>query len=99
MDSRIQETNILYLILCVNHLKKIVSDQNKEIKRLNEFVDYCSWTILQIKEECKKYNIKPLLKLKGQLIDEIMHWATIIFLVLMTITFLAGVAGFLWGML
>ena len=34
-----------------------------------------------------------------ELIDEIMHWATIIFLVLMTITFLAGVAGFLWGML
>jgi len=34
-----------------------------------------------------------------ELIDEIMHWVTIIFLVLMTITFLAGVAGFLWGIL
>jgi len=33
------------------------------------------------------------------LIDEVMHWMTIIFLVLMTITFLAGVAGFLWGIL
>ncbi len=34
-----------------------------------------------------------------ELIDEIMHWVTIIFLVLMTITFLAGIAGFMWGML
>ena len=32
------------------------------------------------------------------MIDEIMHWVTIIFLVLMTITFLAGIAGFVWGM-
>jgi len=31
-------------------------------------------------------------------IDEIMHWVTIIFLVLMTITFVAGIAGFVWGM-
>lgn len=33
------------------------------------------------------------------LIDEIMHYCTIIFLVLMTITFIAALAGFLWGML
>jgi len=33
------------------------------------------------------------------MIDEIMHLVTIIFLVLITITFLAGVAGFIWGML
>jgi len=33
------------------------------------------------------------------MIDEIMHWVTIIFLVLMTITFLAGIAGFVWGMI
>ena len=33
------------------------------------------------------------------MIDEIMHWVTIIFLVLMTITFLGVIAGFLWGML
>jgi len=33
------------------------------------------------------------------IIDEIMHLVTIIFLVLITITFLAGVAGFIWGML
>ena len=33
------------------------------------------------------------------MIDEIMHWVTIIFLVLMTITFLGVVAGFMWGML
>ena len=33
------------------------------------------------------------------MIDEIMHLVTIIFLVLVTITFLAGVAGFIWGML
>ncbi len=34
-----------------------------------------------------------------RLIDEVMHYGTIIFLVLMTITFLGVVAGFLWGML
>ena len=33
------------------------------------------------------------------MIDEIMHWVTIIFLVLMTITFIAALAGFVWGML
>jgi hypothetical protein len=33
------------------------------------------------------------------LIDEVVHYGTIIFLVLMTITFLGVVAGFLWGML
>jgi len=33
------------------------------------------------------------------MIDEVMYWATIIFLVLMTITFLGVIAGFLWGML
>ncbi len=33
------------------------------------------------------------------LVDEVMDWVTIIFLVLMTITFLGVVAGFLWGML
>jgi hypothetical protein len=33
------------------------------------------------------------------LIDEVMHWVTIIFLVLMTITFLGVITGFLWGML
>ena len=32
------------------------------------------------------------------MIDEVMHWMTIIFLALMTITFLAGLAGFIWGM-
>jgi len=33
------------------------------------------------------------------MIDEIMHLVTIVFLVLITITFLAGVTGFIWGML
>jgi len=33
------------------------------------------------------------------MIDEIMHLVTIIFLVLITITFLAVVTGFIWGML
>ena len=33
------------------------------------------------------------------LIDKIMHYCTIIFLVLMTITFIAALAGFVWGML
>ena len=33
------------------------------------------------------------------LIDEVVHYGTIIFLVLMTITFLGVIAGFLWGML
>ena len=33
------------------------------------------------------------------LIDEVVHYGTIIFLVLMTITFLSVIAGFLWGML
>jgi hypothetical protein len=32
------------------------------------------------------------------LIDEVMHWVTKIFLVLMTITFLSALAGFIWGM-
>ena len=32
-------------------------------------------------------------------LDEIMHWMTIIVLFLMTIVFLAGVAGFMWAML
>jgi len=32
------------------------------------------------------------------MIDDVMHWVTIIFLALMTITFLAGIAGFIWGM-
>ena len=31
-------------------------------------------------------------------IDEVMHWMTVVFLVLMTITFVAGIAGFIWGM-
>jgi hypothetical protein len=33
------------------------------------------------------------------LIDEVVHYGTIIFLVLMTITFFGVIAGFLWGML
>jgi len=33
------------------------------------------------------------------LIDDVIHYGTIIFLVLMTITFLSVIAGFLWGML
>ena len=33
------------------------------------------------------------------LIDEVVHYGTIIFLVLMTITFLSVIAGFMWGML
>ena len=32
------------------------------------------------------------------MIDEIMYLVTVVFLVLMTITFVAGIAGFLWGM-
>jgi hypothetical protein len=32
-------------------------------------------------------------------IDEVMHWLTIIILFLMTIVFLAGLAGFVWGSL
>lgn len=31
-------------------------------------------------------------------LDEIMHWVTIVMLFLMTIVFLAGVAGFIWAM-
>ena len=31
-------------------------------------------------------------------IDEFMHWVTIVMLFLMTIVFLAGVAGFIWAM-
>ena len=30
-------------------------------------------------------------------LDEIMHWVTIVMLFLMTIVFLAGVAGFIWA--
>ena len=33
------------------------------------------------------------------LIDDVIHYGTIIFLILMTITVLGVVAGFLWGML
>ena len=33
------------------------------------------------------------------MIDEIMYLVTVVFLVLMTITFLGVGAGFLWGML
>jgi hypothetical protein len=33
------------------------------------------------------------------LIDEVVHYGTIIFLILMTITFLGVIAGFLGGML
>ena len=33
------------------------------------------------------------------LIDEVVHYGTIIFLVVMTITFLGVGAGFIWGML
>lgn len=33
------------------------------------------------------------------LIDEVVHYGTIIFLIVMTITFLGVGAGFLWGML
>ena len=33
------------------------------------------------------------------LIDEVVHYGTIIFLLVMTITFLGVVAGFVWGML
>ena len=32
-------------------------------------------------------------------IDEAMHWVTIVILFLMTIVFLAGLAGFVWAML
>lgn len=33
------------------------------------------------------------------LVDDVIHYGTIIFLLVMTITFLGVVAGFLWGML
>ena len=33
------------------------------------------------------------------MIDEIMYLVTVVFLVLMTITFVAGIAGFIWEML
>ena len=33
------------------------------------------------------------------LIDDVIHYGTIIFLVVMTITFLGVIAGCLWGML
>ena len=33
------------------------------------------------------------------LIDDVIHYGTIIFLLVMTITFLGVIAGFLWGML
>ena len=32
-------------------------------------------------------------------IDDFMHWVTIAILFLMTIVFVSGVAGFIWGML
>lgn len=32
-------------------------------------------------------------------IDEFMHWVTIVILFLMTVVFLAGVAGFIWAMI
>ena len=32
-------------------------------------------------------------------VDEFMHWLTIIILFLMTIVFVAGLAGFVWAML
>jgi len=32
-------------------------------------------------------------------IDEIMYWVTIVVLFLMTIVFLAGIAGLMWAML
>jgi hypothetical protein len=32
-------------------------------------------------------------------VDEIMHWVTIVILFLMTIVFLAGLAGLLWAMI
>ena len=32
-------------------------------------------------------------------VDEIMHWVTIVILLLMTIVFLAGLAGLLWAMI
>ena len=32
-------------------------------------------------------------------IDEVMHWVTIIILFLMTIVFVAGLAGFVWAMI
>ena len=32
-------------------------------------------------------------------VDEIMHWVTIAILFLMTIVFLAGLAGLLWAMI
>lgn len=33
------------------------------------------------------------------LVDEVVHYGTIIFLIVMTITFLGVGAGFLWGMM
>ena len=32
-------------------------------------------------------------------IDEVMYWVTIVILFLMTVVFLAAVAGFMWAML
>ena len=32
-------------------------------------------------------------------IDELMYWVTTVILVLMTIVFLAGVAGFIWALI
>ena len=32
-------------------------------------------------------------------IDELMYWVTTVILVLMTIVFLAGVAGFVWALI
>ena len=32
-------------------------------------------------------------------VDEIMHWVTIVILFLMTIVFLAGLAGLIWAMI
>jgi len=32
-------------------------------------------------------------------LDEIMHWMTIIVLFLMTIVFLAGIAGLMWALI
>ena len=33
------------------------------------------------------------------MIDEIMYLVTVVFLVLMTITFVAGIAGFIWALI
>jgi len=74
MEQQLYQSNVLYLALYVVELKKILAIQNKELKYMKQFNKYSTLNIRDIKNECKKYNIKPLLKLKDELINEIIEY-------------------------